>query len=787
MTLQQPPPTPGFIPGREGGATRDCGGRATGLPAGRGRQRIARRLTAAVLLFSLPVILALASIQIYLDYRSELETLRLATAAIEETHLEALAHSVWVIDEELIHIHLGGLIRHRYMELAVVEAPDGRVWSVGSSTAVRRFTREFPLRYEFGGRELDLGVLRVEANLDALHTEVFHRAVIIVAQSGVLILLVAVLVLAVCQYLVTRHLVTLAGYTEHLDPARPPPPLQLNRRGFLAGKSDELDLLAAALNTMRANLSAYLRDRERAERAIADNERKFRRLLESTRTVPWELDVATQRFTYVGPQAERIFGRPISAWTDFETWASWILADDRSDAVETCRAAVRKGEDHEFLYRMSHPNGSVRWVRNIVAVVQGLEGPERLVGFLHDVTERQQGEEERLHLAEQLRQAQKMESIGTLAGGIAHDFNNILSAILGYTELAKIELPPDSPAQPSLDKVLTAGDRARDLVRHILAFSRKTEREIGPVNLSLVTKEALQLLRASIPTTVEFREQIQFHRATVLGDTTQLHQVIVNLCTNAAQAMEAEGGTLTVRLGDVFLDAQMLADLPNLTPGPYARLAVSDTGPGIPPDVQTRIFEPYYTTKDVGKGSGMGLAVVHGIVQSHGGMIRVKSAMGIGTEFEVFFPSLGPESLEEPEAADFDLPTGTERILLVDDEEALAWMSAAQLESLGYAVTTMTDSLAALETFRDDPSRFDLIISDQSMPRLAGGDLAAALLKIRPNLPILLYTGYSTQIDADKARELGIRGFAMKPMAMAEMATFVRRLLDETPPHPPKP
>ena len=370
---------------------------------------------------------------------------------------------------------------------------------------------------------------------------------------------------------------------------------------------------------------------------------------------------------------------------------------------------------------------------------------------------------ERLTLEKQLRQAQKMEAIGTLAGGIAHDFNNILAAMVGYTELALDDIPEGLPARESLEQVLKSGLRAKKLVQQILSFGRRTDHETRPIEIGAVIKETMKLLRATLPSTIEIIQEVEDRPYTVLADSTQIHQVLMNLCTNAAYAMRERVGVLKVSLKPVCLDENSAAGHVELSPGAYTRLTVSDTGEGMNIETLGRVFEPFFSTKEIGQGTGMGLAVVHGIVKAHGGAITVYSEPGKGSTFHVYLPLL---ETEEEKAAPGDaepLPTGTEHILFVDDEETLADIGRQMLERLGYQITRRTSSLEALEIFKETPDRFHLVITDQTMPKMSGLDLAKKILSIRPDIPIIICTGYSSQISAQKAEAMGVKRVLMKP------------------------
>jgi two-component system cell cycle sensor histidine kinase/response regulator CckA len=388
---------------------------------------------------------------------------------------------------------------------------------------------------------------------------------------------------------------------------------------------------------------------------------------------------------------------------------------------------------------------------------------------------------DRLHLQRQLQHAQKMEAVGTLAGGIAHDFNNILTAVMGFTEMALSKVPTERLARRDLERVLDAGARARDLVRQILAFSRPTELERRPILVSPLVKEALKLLRSSLPTTIDIQQDIVISReeGVVLGDPTEIHQVLMNLCTNAAHAMRAKGGKLSVELAGGVADASLVSRYPDLRPGPYVRLTVSDTGHGIDAAVMERIFDPYFTTKAPGEGTGLGLSVVQGIVKSYGGAITVDSKPGKGSTFHVFLPRI--EEVIAPEAESVEVAaTGDERILFVDDEKALVDLGKQMLEALGYRVTAKTSSVEALETFRADPDAFDVVITDMTMPAPTGMELAKELMAIRPDIPIILCTGFRDLVDGKQCKAIGVRELLLKPYLRTDLARTIRKVLDQS-------
>ena len=374
-------------------------------------------------------------------------------------------------------------------------------------------------------------------------------------------------------------------------------------------------------------------------------------------------------------------------------------------------------------------------------------------------------------------QAQKMEAIGTLAGGIAHDFNNILSAVIGYSELSLDMTEAGSFVHQNLKKTITAGLRARDLVQQILTFSRKDERLLSPLQAAPLVKESLKLLRSSLPATIEISQNITNGADNVIADPTQIHQIVMNLCTNAAHAMEADGGHLKLSLSQVQLLDEDTRMHPGLLPGHYLKLSVQDTGCGIPPENMEKIFDPYFTTKEKGKGTGLGLSVVHGLVKSLGGAIYVYSEPDSGTTFHVYIPAVKTQT-QAIEKASFDMAGGSEHILLIDDEQSIVEVERLFLEKLGYRVSTATGSEAGLEMLSRKPDAFDLVITDMTMPKMNGDKLSAEILKIRPDLPIIMSTGYNANISSQTALKAGIKAFVEKPVVSADLARIVRTVLD---------
>ncbi len=511
-------------------------------------------------------------------------------------------------------------------------------------------------------------------------------------------------------------------------------------------------------------------ERKRMEQELLDSAVRYRTIFENTGTAmviieeDTVISLANAEFAeVVGYARDEIEGK--MKWTVFVPQQEFL---DPMKKYHQARRVDPSGAPKTYESRMQAKSGHIA---EVVITVVMMPGTTKSVASIIDITEQKK-------LEARIRQAQKMEAIGTLAGGIAHDFNNILSAIIGYTNLALIKSTMDSNLRHYIEQIYQAGERAKDLVNQILTFSRQTEQELKPVPVALIAKEVLKLLRSTLPTTIEICQDIStsFQRDIVLADPTQIHQVLMNLCTNAAQAMSARGGVLSVKVSKIEADAALIHGIPDLQPGHYVVLTVRDTGQGMDATIVERIFDPYFTTKPPGEGTGLGLAVVIGIVKKLRGAITVSSEPDKGSVFRVYLPGLQEQASEQSDTRE-DLSTGSERILLVDDETVLVELLREMLESLGYHVITSTASLDALKTFRSIPDKFDLIFTDMTMPKMTGIELARQCREIRPDVPIILSSGYSELINDKTVKEAGICEFVTKPYDISQIAKILRRAL----------
>ena len=525
--------------------------------------------------------------------------------------------------------------------------------------------------------------------------------------------------------------------------------------------------------------------------SAADEAENYRFLASQTGMLIYDCDVQTGHIVW-GGAVTQITGLPPEkiARLGWSRWQKLIHPDDRTRVLDVYRAALDTVGRYELNYRITGADGTLRYVEDSGVALPAPSGRAvRVVGSIRDVTARVHAEQERRRIEERIQHSQRLESLGVLAGGIAHDFNNILAGIIGLTELALRDIPKSHRAWQDLSEALQAANRARDLVRQILAFSRQGGQERSPVYLHVIAREAIKLLRATLPATIQVVDSVDVHSGAVLGSPAQLHQVIMNFCTNAAQAIGREGGTIEVIARDEDVDDRTALAHPHLRIGPYVRLSVADTGHGMSPAVLARVFDPFFTTKKPGEGTGMGLAVVHGIIVDHGGAVMAESEPGRGAVFHAWLPRLAGITPEPAGQTDLPAPAQGERILFVDDDSVVRRFADQALSRLGYAVTACCSGEEAETVFLQQGGRFDLIITDRIMPGISGDQLLERLRRLSPGLRAIIFTGFSDTLTPAEPVDLppGTR-LLMKPVSLSQLVHAIRQTLqpDEAAPVPPR-
>ncbi|WP_289020978.1 PAS domain S-box protein [Desulfobacter postgatei] len=515
-------------------------------------------------------------------------------------------------------------------------------------------------------------------------------------------------------------------------------------------------------------------ERRHAKEVLQKSEERFSLAMEASKDGIWDWDLTTGEI-YCSPGVTSMLGYDSTVvLKNLDAWQDLIHPEDRQKALQANLDCVNNLTDSfEVEYRIRTNNGGFKWVlgRGKATHRDASGNALRLVGTHQDITERK-------HFEQQLRHAHKMEAIGTLAGGIAHEFNNMLGIIIGNTELALGDIPEWNPVVDFIQEIKTASLRAKNVVRKLLSVARKTPESRKPIPIGSVIKESLDLMRRIVPATIDIRKNINCSTGMILGDSTEINQVVINLCTNSVHAMAGESGVIEVEADIKQMNREALLLYEDLVPGDYVRLTVKDTGQGIEPASMDRLFDPYFTTKDVDQGLGMGLALVHGIVKKHDGVIKIESEVGKGTIVEVLFPLIEVQAESGTEENEI-FKMGTERILLVDDEPSLVKMITQMLKRSGYEVIGKTSSASALKTFKETPEQFDLVISDIAMPEMSGDQLAQAIKQVRPETPVILCTGHSNRMDENKVKIMGIEAFITKPFQKQDIANTVRNVLDE--------
>jgi PAS domain S-box-containing protein len=750
------------------------------------RSCLSRRILLYILVCSSFFTLLSTGVQLYTDYQRDLSDIDHHIDFIRDSYLEPLAIHAYNMDYDQMTLLLAGIFNlNDIVFLEISEPLDGGTRTLATLRTLpdkHTICKEFTLAYPSDpGGGAGHATLQVGASLTSVYQRLWDKTLIILAANAVKTFVVALCIFVIIQYVITRHLVRMAAYTRGLHMDQPAPPLVLKDRKDKPGQGDELDQLACAITDLWHRTV-------RTGESLKKSQTQYRLLADNVIDVIWTMDMG-RRFTYISPSVE-----PLTGFTPEEFTAAPLQARFTPTSFEKAMTVYRQGtalekkmgkgfvrKNRTLQLEIVRKDGTRVWTETRASFLREPDGGMAgIIGVTRDISRRRQAET-------RLQQAQKLEAIGSLAGGIAHDFNNILSSIIGYAQLAMDRVPKDSPVQADLAQVYRAGERAKDLVMQILSFSRQQEQNAVPIQIRPIIKEVLKFLKSTLPASIGIRQALVNGEEKILADPTKIHQVLMNLCTNAAHAMDNTGGTLTVGLDTVTLDPDDVAGHPDLKPGRFLKLTVTDTGHGIDPDILPKIFDPYFTTKEKDKGTGLGLATVHGIVRSYGGVVTVYSEPGLGATFHVYFPVIDDPAGSDPVPAGTGSGGGTPvrgnaAILFVDDEPAIADLGKQLLTHLGYRVASLVDPVAALALFKDNPDRFDLVITDLTMPGMKGDRLAGELIKIRPDIPVILCSGFRVPISEGMAETAGIKAFVVKPFLKQDLAAVIHQVLgDKTP------
>ena len=727
------------------------------------------RLVWIVFAFSLLVALLVSALQVWIGYNNELAGVRHNLKELQVSVADSLTNDLWNLDREGLEIQLQSMLRYPDVIAVVLLDNEGMTLRAGQvpEDPQHLILNRFVLSKFLSGRDTELGEVIIYATTSQLKKRLWQQVSASLVAELVALLLTAGFILGIFLLKYNRHINCISEFAEGIGVDTLDQQLQLDRVKNPDSQPDELDRIVFSLNNMRKRLKDGILAQQSVEKNLQRETEFSDAIINSLPGVfaVYDKNMRAIRFNDLYLEKMGIRAEKASEYRIVDR----VVPKDRKRFLQAVRDLFTSPQPLVLEVEMlSLENTPVPHL--ITGRLFELEGEKYLIGMSTDITSQKKIEED-------LRQSQKMEAIGTLAGGIAHDFNNILAAIMGNLELALVANDPEK-VKVFLQSALTASVRSKDLVGQILSLSRRSPKEKHPLQVSLLVKEALKLLRASIPSTIAIKQQLDSD-STILADSTQIHQVVMNLCTNGYQAMEDTGGELSIILREEDVTREQLHPSIKLPAGRYLLLEVSDTGCGMDPATMERVFEPYYSTKKSGSGTGLGLAVVQGIVQGHGGFISLYSEQGQGTTVKVFFPLLVEREVveaQEPEVE--EIVDGTERILVVDDEQNILGVFSELLTMHGYTVDTFLDSREALHHFRANPEAYDLVITDMTMPGMTGDILGRKLMTNRPDLPVVLCTGFSKTIGREECLRHGFAAYLAKPVEGRLLLKTLREILD---------
>lgn len=748
---------------------------------------IGRRFAMAILAFSSIVTLASTLVQLSVEYQRDVSDINSGLNQIRDSYADSLAGSLWVTSQKDLNLQLAGIIKLPDMQyIEVLDDKDVIVAMAGAPQSKQVISQIYPLTHNHRGQILTLGKLRIVATLDGVYSRLKSKVLVILLTQGVKTFLVSLFILYLFQILIGQHLATVAKFVATSKTPNLEEILNLNRPLNKKTTGDELDQMVNAINEMRLSLKNHYHD-------LQENEFRWKFAIEATGDGLWDWNITDNYVLFTDHWKKMIGHSTNEIGNGLEEFSSRLHPEDKEKTFALLQDCISgKIRIYSCEYRFRCKDGNYIWMSDHgIVVSRDADGKAtRMIGTHRDISALKAAAEREKQLNTQLLQATKMESIGHLTGGIAHDFNNILGAIMGYAELsqsmmsAKPEVYGNIPRY--MNEILSGSERAKQLIQQMLLFSRLSpELSNGQdtvVMLKPVLKEVVSLLRSSIPATISLNYEIKTEGLKAKIQPIQLHQIMMNLGVNARDAI-GDYGDIVFNLDKYQGYKQICSACNSAIEGDFIEISVKDSGMGIPPSHLQSVFDPFFTTKEVGKGTGMGLSVVHGIVHQAGGHIIIESEVGAGTTFRILLPRVATEESVSPTAAVSDLLSlslSGLKLLVVDDETSMTTMLREVLETRGAQVTVFNEPKLALEAFKDNPLQFDLMITDESMPKLSGMHLSMQILGLRPGFPIILCTGYSDHATAETVAKIGIAGFMFKPLDTNRLIAQVTAL---TQPH----
>lgn len=748
------------------------------------KSKISKVLVIYIVIFSSAITLILTAIQLRLDYNNGIKFIHQKVNQVKLTNLASITQSLWTLDQSSIQLQLDGLSRiNDIVYVKITSNNDELIAAAGEVNTKNIITESITLSQNYRGKDTYLGTLTIIATKENIYQQLLDTVIVILISQAIKTFLVSIFILFLFYYLVTRHLEKIADYSAKLELTSKPEPLVLHRTRFKKYHDDELKRVVDSINRMSNNIYTSYNELISNQKELSEREAKFSAMYDAISDAVVLVDI-DRRIIQTNPAFISMFGYSFEELEGHTTHMLYANPDEYDKKGNELYNPNVYSKSSIYAVEYHRKDGSTFPGETLGAAITLTDGTQiGFVGIIRDISDRILAEKHEQQLQQRLQQSQKIEAIGQLTGGIAHDFNNILASVLGYSELSMMALEKynDKDLNDYINQINLAGERARDLVAQMLAFSRSSPGEPQLIELPSLINEVVLLLRPTIPSSIELLTEIDENIPPVLMDNIQMHQILMNLCINARDSMKNDG-TLTIKLSYVSNAADICSSCKDIIKGEYVKLSIKDTGDGIDPEILDSIFEPFVSTKEVGKGTGMGLSVVHGILHKHNSHIVVESKLNSGSSFHLFIPPLNEinTTMNNETQNNKTIPnSGNQKhILVVDDEESIAIFLQQLLRQYNYRVTYTTSSKHALEIFKDSVADLDLIITDQTMPELNGTEMIKQMFEIKSDIPVILCSGYSENIDEKAALDLGCTKYMEKPINSKKIIQTLNEILN---------